>query len=141
MEEKRMYNSITLIGNLGADPDIKQTSKGGNYALLSIATHKKIKGEKLTEWHKVVVWDEKIAEVLQKYTRKGSKVLLQGRLTYKTWDKEGIQMKQAEVHLDRFESKMEMLDSKSESKSSQNEMDDFGSDKTYENETNEDVPF
>ena len=44
-----MYNSITLIGNLGADPDIKQTSKGGNYALLSIATHKKIKGEKLTE--------------------------------------------------------------------------------------------
>ena len=39
-----MYNSITLIGNLGADPDIKQTSKGGNYALLSIATHKKIKG-------------------------------------------------------------------------------------------------
>mgnify|MGYP003332206730 CR=1 FL=1 len=50
-------------------------------------------------------------------------------------------MKQAEVHLDRFESKMEMLDSKSESKSSQNEMDDFGSDKTYENETNEDVPF
>ena len=99
------------------------------------------KGEKLTEWHKVVVWDEKIAEVLQKYTRKGSKVLLQGRLTYKTWDKEGIQMKQAEVHLDRFESKMEMLDSKSESKSSQNEMDDFGSDKTYENETTEDVPF
>ena len=43
-----MYNSITLIGNLGADPDIKQTSKGGNYALLSVATHKKIKGEKLT---------------------------------------------------------------------------------------------
>ena len=121
---------------------ILNTSKGGNYALLSIATHKKMKGEKITEWHKVVVWDEKIAEVLQKYTKKGSKVLLQGRLTYKTWDKNGIQMKQAEVHLDRFESKMEMLDSKSESKSSQPQMDDFGSEKTYEDSSEDDaVPF
>ncbi len=140
MERSLMYNSITLIGNLGADPDIKETSKGGKYALLSIATHKKIKGEKLTEWHKVVVWDEKIAEVMERYTKRGSKVLLQGRLTYKSWDKDGVQMKQAEVHLDRFESKMEMLDSKSESKSSQNEIDDFGSDSKYPSNS-EDVPF
>ena len=60
-----MYNSITIVGNLGRDPEIKQTSKGGNYAILSVATHRKMAGEKQTEWHKVVVWDEKIADVLQ----------------------------------------------------------------------------
>tara|TARA_R100001369_G_C3201048_1_gene145766 strand:- start:28 stop:411 length:384 start_codon:yes stop_codon:yes gene_type:complete len=109
-----MYNQITLIGNLGADPDIKQMSNGNRYALLSIATHKKMKGEKITEWHKAVVWDDKIAEVLEKYTKKGSKVLLQGRLTYKNWEKDGQTVKQAEIHLDRFESRMELLDNKSD---------------------------
>jgi|TARA_R110000822_G_C15252796_1_gene487503 single-strand DNA-binding protein len=110
-----MYNQITLIGNLGADPDIKETVKGGKYALLSIATHKKMKGEKITEWHKVVVWDEKLAEVLESYTKKGSKVLLQGRLTYKNWEKDGVNVKQAEIHLDRFDSKIELLDSRGDS--------------------------
>ena len=109
-----MYNQITLIGNLGADPDIKTMSNGNRYALLSIATHKKMKGEKITEWHKAVVWDDKIAEVLEKYTKKGSKVLLQGRLTYKNWEKDGQTVKQAEIHLDRFESRMELLDSRSD---------------------------
>ena len=66
-----MYNSITIIGNLGRDPEIKQTSKGGNYAILSVATHRKMAGEKQTEWHKVVVWDEKIADVLAKSRRDG----------------------------------------------------------------------
>ena len=61
-----MYNSITIVGNLGRDPEIKQTAKGGNYAILSVATHRKMAGEKKTEWHKVVVWDEKIADVLAK---------------------------------------------------------------------------
>ena len=137
-----MYNSITIVGNLGRDPEVKETSKGGKYAILSVATHRKMAKEKKTEWHKVVVWDEKITEVLEKYTRSGSKVLLQGRLTYRTCQNaDGKDQKSAEIHCDRFESKMELMDSKSESKSSQNEMDDFGSDKTYENETTEDVPF
>ena len=137
-----MYNSITIVGNLGRDPEVKETSKGGKYAILSVATHRKMAKEKKTEWHKVVVWDEKITEVLEKYTKSGSKVLLQGRLTYRTWQNaDGKDQKSAEIHCDRFESKMELMDSKSESKSSQNVMDDFGSDKTYENETTEDVPF
>jgi len=68
-----MYNSITIVGNLGRDPEIKKTTKGGNYAILSVATHRKMAKEKQTEWHKVVVWDEKLAEVLQKYTKSGTK--------------------------------------------------------------------
>jgi len=134
-----MYNSITIIGNLGRDPEIKQTSKGGNYAILSVATHRKMAQEKKTEWHKVVVWDEKIADVLAKYTKGGSKVLLQGRLTYNVWEKDGQKQKNAEIHLDRFESKMELLDSKSEAKSSQGGMADFDDD--HNDSTSEDVPF
>ena len=57
-----MYNSITIVGNLGRDPEVKETSKGGKYAILSVATHRKMAKEKKTEWHKVVVWDEKKTE-------------------------------------------------------------------------------
>ena len=146
MERSPMYNSITIVGNLGRDPEIKQTSKGGNYAILSVATHRKMAGEKQTEWHKVVVWDEKIADVLAKYTKSGSKVLLQGRLTYREWMKDGQKQKNAEVHLDQFESKMELLDSKGEAKSSHSgrmeDFDDALSDTNLvKSEPTEDVPF
>ena len=98
-------------------------------------------GEKKTEWHKVVVWDEKIADVLAKYTKGGSKVLLQGRLTYNVWEKDGVKQKNAEVHLDRFESKMELLDSKAEAKSSPQGLEDFDDAELVKSEPTEDVPF
>ena len=141
MERSPLYNSITIVGNLGRDPEIKQTAKGGNYAILSVATHRKMAGEKKTEWHKVVVWDEKIADVLAKYTKGGSKVLLQGRLTYNVWEKDGVKQKNAEVHLDRFESKMELLDSKAEAKSSPQGLEDFDDAELVKSEPTEDVPF
>ena len=137
MERRTMHNQITLIGNLGRDPEVKQTSKGGKYALLSVATHRKIKGEKQTDWHRVVCWDEKLADVLEKYTKAGSKLMLQGRLTYRTWDKEGQTIKTAEIHLDRFESRMELLDAKGESKSSYSEVEEFDE----FNQDKEDIPF
>lgn len=111
----RVYNKITLIGNLGADPEIKQTGAGSNYAILSLATNRVVKGEKDTEWHKVVVWDDKIADILSKYSKKGSRVLLEGRLTYRDWTTEdGEKRIKAEIHLDRFNSEMKLMDSKSD---------------------------
>ena len=108
-----MYNSITIIGNLGRDPEIRETQKGSQFATLSVATNRMVQGERETDWHKVVVWDTKITEVLQKYTHKGSKVLLRGRLTYKKWtNKEGVEMTTAEIHLDRFDSQMKLMDSR-----------------------------
>ena len=110
-----MYNKIQIIGNLGADPEIKQTGAGTNYALLSVATNRVVKGEKETEWHKCVVWDDKIADILAKYTKKGSRVLLEGRLTYRKWQTEtGEERIKAEIHLDRFNSEMKLMDSKSD---------------------------
>jgi len=109
-----MYNVITLIGNLGADPDIKTRDNGDKYAVFNLATHKKVRGEKMTDWHKIVVWDSVLAERIEQYVSKGSKILVQGRLTYNEWEKEGNKTKTAEIHLDRFEAKMEMMDSKSD---------------------------
>jgi single-strand DNA-binding protein len=110
-----MYNKIQIIGNLGADPEVKQTGAGTNYAILSVATNRVVKGEKETEWHKCVVWDDKIADILAKYTKKGSRVLLEGRLTYRKWQTDtGEERVKAEIHLDRFNSEMKLMDSKSD---------------------------
>ena len=111
----KVYNKIQIIGNLGADPEVKQTGAGTNYAILSVATNRVVKGEKETEWHKCVVLDDKIADILAKYTKKGSRVLLEGRLTYRKWQTEsGEERIKAEIHLDRFNSDMKLMDSKSD---------------------------
>ena len=89
-----MYNCITLIGNLGADPEIKNTSAGKKFAILSLATNRTVASEKQTDWHKVVVWDDKIADILQRYTKKGERVLLEGRLTYRKYQTESGEEKE-----------------------------------------------
>jgi single-strand DNA-binding protein len=109
-----MYNCITLIGNLGADPEIKNTSAGKKFAILSLATNRTVASEKQTDWHKIVVWDDKIADILQRYTKKGERVLLEGRLTYRKYQTEsGEEKEKAEVHLDPFGSRMVLLGDKS----------------------------
>jgi len=55
-----MYNSITIIGNLGRDPEIRETQKGSQFATLSVATNRMVQGERETDWHKVVVWIPKL---------------------------------------------------------------------------------
>ena len=136
-----MYNSITVIGNLGRDPEIRETSKGSKYATLSIATNRVIQGERETDWHKVVVWDAKIADVLQRFTKKGSKVLLQGRLTYAQWEKNGQAVKTAEIHLDRFESQMKLLDSKKDSENELASEEIASSDEQTKEVDEEPIPF
>ncbi|BAQ88075.1 single-stranded DNA-binding protein (TIGR00621) [uncultured Mediterranean phage uvMED] len=109
-----MYNCITLIGNLGADPEIKNTSAGKKFAILSLATNRTVASEKQTDWHKIVVWDDKIADILQRYTKKGERVLLEGRLTYRKYQTEsGEEKEKAEVHLDPFGSRMVLLGDRS----------------------------
>ena len=136
-----MYNSITVIGNLGRDPEIRETSKGSKYATLSIATNRIIQGERETDWHKVVVWDAKIADVLQRFTKKGSKVLLQGRLTYAQWEKNGQAVKTAEIHLDRFESQMKLLDSRKDSENEPASNEIAGLDELDDTSKEEKAPF
>lgn len=88
-----MLNKVMLIGNLGADPEVRQTNSGNSVASFTIATSEKYKkeGEQVekTEWHKCVAWG-RLAEICGEYLRKGSRVFVEGKLETRKWqDKEG----------------------------------------------------
>ena len=90
----RSLNKVTLIGNLGADPEVRSTNNGSRVATLSLATGRQwtgAKGEKQekTEWHRVICWNNKgssLADVCEKYLKKGDKVYIEGRIEYRTWE-------------------------------------------------------
>jgi len=92
---KTLRNKVQLIGNLGADPEVKELPEGKTVARLSLATsdtYKKASGEKVTEtqWHNLVAWG-KTAEIAGKYLKKGNRVAIEGRLVNRTYDdKKGI---------------------------------------------------
>jgi single-strand DNA-binding protein len=87
-------NTVQLIGNTGMDPEIKTFEGGKKVANISLATnesYKNDKGEKVeqTEWHRVVAWG-KLAEIMEKYVTKGKEIVVQGKLTYRSYeDKNG----------------------------------------------------
>jgi single-strand DNA-binding protein len=111
-------NKVILIGNLGRDPEVRHTNDGRPIVNLSVATSEqwrdKSSGERRekTEWHRVVVFDEKICEVAQKYLNKGSTVYLEGALQTRKWtDQQGVEKYSTEVVLQRFSGKLTMLGS------------------------------
>ena len=94
----RSLNRVQLIGNLGADPEVRSTSNGGRVANLSIATSRQWKGasgdkQEKTEWHKIVVWNNKgsnLADIAERYCKKGDKIYVEGSIEYRSWqDKDG----------------------------------------------------
>ncbi len=104
----RSLNKVMLIGNLGADPEVRSTSNGSRVATLSLATSRQWTtqaGEKQekTEWHRCVVWNAKgsgLADVVEKYLKKGDRVYVEGRIEYRTWqDKEGQKRYSTEVNV------------------------------------------
>ena len=115
-------NKVILIGNLGRDPEIRSIQDGNKVANLSLATsdtwRDKNTGERRerTEWHRVVIFDEKLTEVAEKYLRKGSKVYLEGQLQTRKWqDQSGQDKYTTEVVLNRFRGTLTMLDSRRDS--------------------------
>lgn len=113
-------NKVILIGNLGADPEIRRTNDGRPIANLRLATSEnwkdKATGEKRekTEWHRVVIFNEGLCRVAEQYLKKGAKVYLEGQLQTRKWqDKESGQDRYStEVVLQGFNSSLTMLDSK-----------------------------
>lgn len=112
-------NKVILIGNLGADPEIRRTADGRPVANLRIATSETWKdkntGERRekTEWHRVVVFNEGLCGVIERYLKKGAKVYIEGALQTRKWtDKEGVERYSTEVVLQGFNSVLTMLDSK-----------------------------
>ncbi len=112
-------NKVILVGNLGADPEVRQTKDGRPVAQLSIATSENWKdrntGERRekTEWHRVVIFSEGLCRVAENYLRKGSKVYLEGQLQTRKWqDQSGQDRYTTEVVLQGFNSTLTMLDSR-----------------------------
>lgn len=111
-------NKVILVGNLGRDPEIRFTQSGQKLANMSVATSEqwrdKQSGERRekTEWHRVVVFDERLADICEKYLKKGSKVYLEGSLQTRKWTgNDGIEKYTTEVVLQRFSGVLTMLDS------------------------------
>ena len=117
-------NKVTIVGNLGKDPEIRYLNDGAKVANLTVATSEtwldKASGERKekTEWHRVVIFNDKIAEVAEKYLKKGAKVYLEGQLQTRKWsDQSGIEKYTTEIVLGKYKGELTMLDSKGGSSS------------------------
>ncbi len=114
-------NKVILIGNLGADPEVRQFQNGGQVCNLRIATSEtwrdKATGERKekTEWHNVAIFSEGLVKVAQSYLRKGSKVYLEGKLQTRKWqDKDGNDRYTTEIVLQGYDAQLVMLDGRGE---------------------------
>lgn len=100
-----MLNKVILIGYIGQDPEIKKMQSGKERATFSIATSERWKdkdtGEKKekTEWHRVVVFNEHIVNIVKQYVKKGSKIWIEGQLTTRSWDDKGITRYSTEINI------------------------------------------
>jgi single-strand DNA-binding protein len=110
-------NKVTLIGNLGKDPEVRNAQSGMKIVNLTVATsdswNDKASGERKeqTEWHRVVIMNDQLADVAEKYLKKGSKVYLEGKLQTRKWtDQAGQEKYTTEVLLGRFGASLVLLD-------------------------------
>ena len=128
-------NKVILVGNLGADPEIRRTQDGRPIANLRVATSEnwrdKNTGERRekTEWHRVVIFNEGLCKVAEQYLRKGSKVYIEGALQTRKWtDQSGQERYSTEVVLQGFNSVLTMLDGKAGGAGSSAGGGDYGDD-------------
>jgi len=112
-------NKVILVGNVGRDPEIRSTQDGTTVANLSLATSEnwrdKNTGERKerTEWHRIVIFNERLADVVEKYVKKGAKLYIEGALQTRKWtDNTGAEKYTTEVVLQRFRGDLTMLDSR-----------------------------
>jgi len=114
-------NKCIIVGNLGADPEIRRLSSGDPVVNLRVATSEswrdKTSGERKekTEWHAVTIFNDQIAKVAEAYLRKGMKVFIEGQLQTRKWtDQQGQDRYTTEIVLQKFRGELQMLDTKSD---------------------------
>ena len=143
-------NKVSLIGYLGADPEIRQTGDGKSIANLRVATSESWRdrhnGERRerTEWHRVVIFVEGLAKVAEKYLSKGSQVYLEGQLQTRKWtDRDGVDRYTTEVVMQPYKSTLTMLDRRNRNGDGGNEPgnDDFGSGAGGGGDLDDEIPF
>ena len=152
-------NKVILLGNLGRDPDIRSMQSGKKMAAFSIATSKKWKDrntqeqKESTSWHNIVVFNEGLVDVIEKYVKKGSKIYVEGELsTRKYQDKDGNDRYTTEVVLQGYNSTLTMLGSSNSMSSSEpseqitsniesNSETSFDANTNDSSNTDDDIPF
>ena len=112
-------NKVILVGNLGKDPEVRNSQNGGKIVSFSVATsdtwNDRASGERRerTEWHRVVIFNERLADVAERFLRKGRKVYLEGSLQTRKWTgQDGQERFTTEVIIDRFRGELTLLDSR-----------------------------
>ena len=143
-------NRVMLIGRLGQDPEVRSTQDGRSLCTFSIATSEswndKNTGEKRekTEWHRIVVFNEGLVNIIQQYVKKGSNVFIEGQLQTRKWeDKDGIEKYTTEVVLQGFNSTFKMLDGRNTNSiennfDQNNSISDSGN---FDADIDDDIPF
>ena len=147
-------NKVLLIGRLGADPEIKQMVNGKSVARFSLATSQTWKDKNTnekkekTEWHRVVIFNEGLVNVVQQYLKKGSQVYLEGKLSTRKWKDEqsGQDKYSTEVVLQGYNSNLTMLGGKNSSIENQSQIDNKSSLPNKEissdaNDLDDEIPF
>ena len=142
-------NKVLLIGNLGNDPEVRNTQDGRSLCTFSIATSESWKdknsGEKRdkTEWHRVVIFNEGLVRIAEQYLKKGSKVYLEGQLQTRKWqDKDGVEKYTTEVVLQNYNGNLTMLGGRPD-----NAVSDFSSNDPQDSvasigtDMDDDIPF
>jgi len=114
-------NKVILVGNLGRDPEVRFLQDGTKIAHLSVATSERWKdrqsGEQKekTEWHRVVIFNDRLADVAERFLRKGAKVYLEGALQTRKWTgNDGVEKYTTEIVLQKYRGELTMLDSRGE---------------------------
>lgn len=148
-------NKVTLIGHLGADPETKFAQNGNQFSIMSLATSEqwrnKETGEKQekTEWHRIVVFNDALAKLAEKYLRKGSKIYIEGQLATRKWtDDKDIERYTTEVVLQGYNATLMLLDKATNTNRAPNDPGDYGFDPTratapahQKQDDDDDIPF
>lgn len=141
-------NKASIIGNLGADPDVRTMQSGDEVVNLSIATSESWKdkqtGEKKekTEWHRVVIFSPGLVKVAKNYLKKGSKIYIEGQLQTRSWEQDGQKKYTTEIVLRGYDAKLVMLDSKRDSGTQDEGYSYAGDVKDKQvNEMEDEIPF
>ena len=113
-------NKVILIGNLGKDPEVRSTQDGSKIVNLTLATSEtwndRASGERKerTEWHRVVIFNDRVADVAERFLKKGAKIYVEGSLQTRKWtDQQGQERYTTEVVIGRFNGQLTMLDTRS----------------------------
>lgn len=109
-----MINKVILLGNLGADPEIKITSTDTKFARLNLATNERFKtkdGEvkEKTQWHNIVVFDPMVADTVEKYCKKGQTLYIEGQIETRKYEQDGVTKYTTEIIIAKFKGMLKMI--------------------------------